>query len=205
MMKHELPKLGYYYDALEPYIDEMTMEIHHSKHHQAYVNGLNAALENYPEGQEMTVEELLKNLDKIPVSVRTAITNHGGGHFNHSFFWETLNLNGRKFPDGVLAQKIDEAFGSFESFKDKFGQAAISRFGSGWAWLVIDHEGKLEVLSTANQDSPISDGKTPLLGLDVWEHAYYLKYTNKRVDYITNWWHVIDWTVVESRAANAFR
>ena len=195
-MKHELPKLKYEYNALEPHIDEMTMNIHHSKHHAAYVNNLNSALEKYPELQEKSIEELLTSLELIPEEIRTIVRNNGGGHFNHSLFWKILGPNKGGEPKGILLDKINEAFGSFENFKNEFNKAAATRFGSGWAWLVVDKEGKLKVLSTANQDTPLSEDFKPILGLDVWEHAYYLKYQNRRPDYISAWWNVIDWDIV---------
>lgn len=195
-MKHELPKLKYEYNALEPHIDEMTMNIHHSKHHAAYINNLNSALEKYPELQEKSIEELLTSLELIPEEIRTIVRNNGGGHFNHSLFWNILGPNKGGEPKGILLDKINEAFGSFENFKNEFNKAAATRFGSGWAWLVVDKEGKLKVLSTANQDTPLSEGFKPILGLDVWEHAYYLKYQNRRPDYISAWWNVIDWDIV---------
>jgi Fe-Mn family superoxide dismutase len=199
IMKHILPELKYEHNALEPYIDEMTMSIHHGKHHAAYVNNLNAALEKYPELQEKSLEELLISLDAIPEDIRTAVRNNGGGHYNHSLFWSIMAPNAGGVPVGELAEKINERFGSFEEFKDLFGKAAVGRFGSGWAWLVISKAGSLEIVSTPNQDSPISEGHKPLLGLDVWEHAYYLKYQNRRPDYIKEWWSVVDWNEVSNR------
>jgi len=198
-MKHELPKLNYNYNALEPYIDELTMTIHHTKHHAAYVNNLNAALEKYPELQERSLEDLLVSLDSLPVDIKAAVRNNGGGHYNHSIFWSVMAPDSAGKPSGELAEKINERFGNFEQFKELFGKAAISRFGSGWAWLVISKEGLLEIVSTANQDNPISEGHKPLLGLDVWEHAYYLKYQNKRPDYINEWWNVVNWKEVSNR------
>lgn len=193
-MKHELPKLDYEYDALEPYIDAKTMEIHYTKHHQAYIDKLNAALEKYPELQDKPVEKLLKELTKLPEDIRTAVRNHGGGHYNHSIFWKLLKK------DVKISEKvnvaIDESFGSFENFKKAFTDAALNRFGSGWAWLVLNN-GKLEVMSTANQDCPISEGKIPILGIDVWEHAYYLKYQNRRAEYVENFFKIINWDQVE--------
>lgn len=197
-MTYQLPQLKYAYDALEPHIDAMTMEIHHSRHHQAYVNGLNAALDTHPELKDKDLEALLKDLDSVPSDIRTAVRNHGGGHFNHDFFWKILKSGGKEKPGGDLLKAIETTFGSFDSLKEKFNQAAVSRFGSGWAWLVVDGAGKLEVISTANQDTPLAEGKRPILGLDVWEHAYYLKYTNKRIDYVSNFWNVIDWDAVEA-------
>ena len=195
-MKYELSNLKYKYSALEPYIDEMTMTIHHSKHHAAYVNNLNVALEKYPELQKKSIEELILSIPSIPEEIRTAVRNNGGGHYNHSFFFSLLKLNPEGKPQGDLAHSIDKSFGSFEKFKDEFSKAAVSRFGSGWAWLVVDKEGNLKITSTPNQDNPISEGLKPILALDVWEHAYYLKYQNKRPDYISAFWNVIDWTEV---------
>lgn len=192
-MKHTLPQLPYAYDALEPYIDARTMEIHHALHHQAYVDKLNAALEKYPELQEKPIDELLKNLSAIPEDIRGAVRNHGGGHYNHSLFWNWLAPNSEKTPMGELAKKIEATFGSFEKCKEEFTSAALNRFGSGWAWLVKDASGGLKILSTANQDNPISEGFIPLLGIDVWEHAYYLKYQNRRAEYIAAWWNVVKW------------
>ena len=187
-MKIELPKLDYAYDALEPYIDAKTMELHHSKHHQAYIDKLNAALEKYPELQGTPIEDLLKNLDSLKVqdADRTAIRNHGGGHVNHSLFWKILNPSNIK--DDALVAEINSTFGSTDEFKKQFSEAATKVFGSGWAWLVRDSEGKLSILGLPNQDSPYSLGHIPVIGLDVWEHAYYLKYQNRRPEYIENWW-----------------
>ena len=195
-MKHELPKLNYKYDALEPYIDEETMTIHHSKHHATYVSNLNAALENYPELQNKSLEELISSLDSVPEVVRTAVRNNGGGHLNHSFFWKLLKLNPDGKPTGALATAIDKELGGYDSFKEAFSKAATTRFGSGWAWLVVDKDGKLKITSTANQDSPVSEGLKPILTLDVWEHAYYLKYQNRRADYALNFFNVVDWDQV---------
>lgn len=194
----KLPELGYDYDALEPYIDAKTMEIHHSKHHQAYVDKLNDALKNHPELQSKTIEELLKAPDVWPDDIKSQVQNNGGGHHNHSLFWETMKPDGAKEPFGKLADTISGAFGSFDGFKTKMTEAAIGRFGSGWAWLVKKGD-TLEVCSTANQDSPLMEGKTPLLGLDVWEHAYYLRYQNRRPEYIEAWWNVVNWDVVAGR------
>jgi superoxide dismutase, Fe-Mn family len=198
-MPHTLPKLPYEYNALEPYIDAQTMEIHHTKHHQAYIDKLNAALEKYPELSEKTVEELLKDLNAVPEDIRMAVRNHGGGHYNHSLFWNMMAPSAGGQPSGEIASALNEIFQSFDDFKKAFTEAATTRFGSGWAWLVQTTEDKLEIVSTANQDSPISESKTPLLGLDVWEHAYYLKYQNKRPDYIEAFWNVVNWSEVESR------
>ncbi|HOV27853.1 MAG TPA: superoxide dismutase [Pseudobacteroides sp.] len=198
-MKHTLPELPYSYDALEPYVDKETMAIHHTKHHAAYVNNLNGALEKYPELQEKTLFELLTSLDTLPQDVYWAVRNNAGGHYNHTLFWNSMSQSSGSEPQGELRKKIDETFGSFDGFKDVFAKSALARFGSGWAWLVKDKDGKLSVVSTANQDTPLSDGFTPLLGLDVWEHAYYLKYNNRRADYIDAWWNVVDWQEVEKR------
>ena len=192
-MKHELPKLHYKYDALEPYIDAKTMEIHYTKHHQAYIDKLNIALEKYLELEKKKVEELLKNINSVPEDIRTAVKNHGGGHFNHSLFWELLKKD-VKF-EGNIVEAIEKGFGNFEEFKKKFSEAAMNRFGSGWAWLVLNNS-KLEVYSTANQDSPLIEGKIPILGLDVWEHAYYLKYQNRRAEYIEAFFNIINWKKV---------
>lgn len=191
-----LPELNYSYDALEPYIDAVTMETHYSKHHQAYVSNLNAALEKYPELSTRTIEDLLIHLSNLPADVQTAVRNNGGGHYNHTFFWGLMNKDGAKEPTGELKNRIDVIWGDFESFKAKFKAAALSRFGSGWVWLVINPKGVLEITSTPNQDSPITEGNHPILGLDVWEHAYYLKYTNKRADYVDQWWQVVNWSKV---------
>lgn len=194
-MKHELPKLPYDYNALEPYVDEQTMNIHHTKHHQAYVNNLNAALDKHPELSDKTLLELIKDLSSVPEDIRTAVRNNGGGHLNHSMFWTLMQKAEGQMPEGSILEAINEKFGSFEEFKDVFSKAATTRFGSGWAWLVLK-DGKLDVVSTANQDNPISDGLVPVLGLDVWEHAYYLKYQNRRPEYIENWFNVVNWKEV---------
>ncbi len=201
MSKFELPELGYAYDALEPHIDARTMEIHHSKHHNAYVTNVNAALEG-SEHEGKSLEELLQNLDALPADIQTAVRNNGGGHWNHSFFWKLLKKNDGAAPSGELASAIDEAFGSFDAFKDAFAKAATTRFGSGWAWLIVEG-GKLAVVSTPNQDTPVMEGKTPILGLDVWEHAYYLNYQNRRPDYINAFFNVIDWDHVAKLYADA--
>lgn len=190
---YSLPDLPYAYDALEPHFDERTMNIHHTKHHQAYVNNLNAALEKHPELHQKSLVELLSDINALPGDIRDAVRNHGGGHFNHTRFWEWLSPQGGGLPQGKLAQAIDENFGSFESFKELFNKAAQSRFGSGWAWLCVTQDKKLVVTSSLNQDSPLSEGLIPVLGLDVWEHAYYLKYQNRRPDYISAWWNIINW------------
>ncbi|MFO7171391.1 MAG: superoxide dismutase [Bacillota bacterium] len=202
-MAFSLPPLPYDYNALEPYIDEQTMRIHHDKHHAAYVNNLNAALEQAPELQNLSIEELLRNIDKVPENIRTAVRNNGGGHANHTLFWEILSPQGGGEPTGELADAIAATFGSFEKFKEEFSKAAANRFGSGWAWLVVDQEGKLQVYSTANQDSPYMEGHTPILGLDVWEHAYYLKYQNRRPEYIAAFWNIVNWPEVARRYAAA--
>jgi Fe-Mn family superoxide dismutase len=195
---YKLPELGYNFDALEPYIDAKTMEIHHDKHHATYVDKLNAALEKFPELQDKSIEELLANIETVPQEIRTAARNNGGGHYNHTLFWESMMPGGAKEPSDELESRLDETFGSFDIFKTKLTEAAVGRFGSGWAWLVNNNNG-LEVYSTANQDSPLMEGKTPILGLDIWEHAYYLKYQNKRPDYIEAWWNVVNWDVVALR------
>ncbi|MEN1760427.1 superoxide dismutase [Anoxynatronum sibiricum] len=197
-MTYQLPKLPYDYNALEPHIDSLTMETHHSKHHQAYVTKLNEALEGHENWQQLEIKELVARLSELPESVRTAVRNNGGGHYNHSLFWELMSPSPKTEPTGKLAAKINEVFGSLESFKEKFKQAALGRFGSGWAWLVLDN-GQLAVVSTANQDNPVTEGKEVLMGIDVWEHAYYLKYMNKRPDYVDAWWSVLDWKKVEER------
>lgn len=195
----ELPKLPYNYDALEPYIDAATMELHHTKHHQTYVNKLNEALGKAPELKSKTVEDLLKHISSVPEVVRAAINNHGGGHYNHALFWTSLEPAGGGEPTGQLAKLIAKDFGSFEKFNADFSDAAGKIFGSGWAWLAVNSAGQLTIMTTPNQDSPLSQGLTPLLGLDVWEHAYYLKYQNKRPDYIAAWWNIINWPEIESR------
>jgi Fe-Mn family superoxide dismutase len=189
----KLPELGFPYNALEPHIDAQTMEIHYTKHHQAYVNNLNAALEKHAAFQKKEVEDLLSSLSDLPTEVQTAVRNNGGGHLNHTMFWQWLKPGGSKEPSGKLAEEIRTTFGAFDTFKEQFAQAATSRFGSGWAWLVVDRGGKLKVYSTANQDAPVMEGNRPILGLDVWEHAYYLKYQNRRPDYIKAWWNVVNW------------
>ncbi|AIQ62298.1 Superoxide dismutase [Mn] [compost metagenome] len=197
-MAFELPSLPYPKDALEPHIDALTMEIHHDRHHNTYVTNLNAALEKAPELQGKSLEDLISNLDAVPEAIRTAVRNNGGGHANHSLFWETIGPNAGGAPTGALAAAIDSELGGFEKFKEDFAAAATTRFGSGWAWLSVK-DGKLAVTSTPNQDSPLSEGATPLLGLDVWEHAYYLKYQNKRPDYIKAFWNVVNWDAVGKR------
>jgi Fe-Mn family superoxide dismutase len=202
-MTHECPPLPYAYDALEPHIDEMTMRIHHDKHHQAYVDNLNKALEGNAELQAKSIESLIKDLSAVPEAIRTAVRNNGGGHYNHSLFWTLMAPNAGGAPEGELAGAIDGAFGSFDGFKEQFGKAAMGRFGSGWAWLCVDDTGKLMITSTANQDCPLSEGLTPILGLDVWEHAYYLKYQNRRAEYVSAWWNVVNWKAVADRFAAA--
>jgi Fe-Mn family superoxide dismutase len=197
-MAFELPQLPYAYDALEPHIDKETMNIHHTKHHNTYVTNLNNAIKGNAELEAKSVEELVANLDAVPETIRTAVRNNGGGHANHSLFWQLLSPNGGGAPSGELADAITKKFGSFESFKEEFNKAATTRFGSGWAWLVVNN-GELEVTSTANQDSPLSEGKTPVLALDVWEHAYYLKYQNRRPEYITSFWNVVNWDEASKR------
>lgn len=201
-MTYTLPDLPYAYDALAPTIDEETMHLHHDKHHAGYVTKTNAALENHPELAELSIEELMKKLDSVPEDIKTAVRNNGGGHANHSLFWEILSPNGGGEPTGDLADAIKETFGDFESFKEKFNATATGRFGSGWAWLVVS-DGKLEVMDTLNQDSPYSVGKTPILGLDVWEHAYYLNYQNQRPEYVKAFWNVVNWEEVAKRYNNA--
>jgi superoxide dismutase, Fe-Mn family len=197
-MAHSLPPLPYSFNALEPHLDAQTMQIHHGKHHQAYVNNLNAALEKYPELQSKTVEDLLKNINTVPEDIRTAVRNNGGGHVNHTMFWEIMSPNGGGAPTGAIADAINSRFGSYDSFKEQLNKAGVGRFGSGWAWL-NDDGGNLVIESTANQDSPLMDGKKPIFGIDVWEHAYYLKYQNRRPDYLTAWWNVINWDAVNKR------
>ena len=198
-MTFKLMELPYAYDALEPYIDARTMEIHHTKHHQGYTNNLNAALENYQELQSKNARELLENLSTLPDAIRTAVRNNGGGYKNHNIFWKVMSPDGGGQPTGKLAEAVNAKFGGFDSFKEQFSKAAATRFGSGWAWLCKDQSGTLLVTSTANQDSPFTDGLTPILGLDVWEHAYYLNYQNRRGDYISAWWNVVNWDEVARR------
>ena len=201
-MAYELPALPYAHDALEPHIDARTMEIHHGKHHQAYINNVNGALEGNEELAGKSVEDLVSDLDSVPEDIRGAVRNNGGGHANHSLFWSVMGSGKGGEPGGDLGAAIDATFGSFDAFKDAFAQAGATRFGSGWAWLVVDG-GNLAVTSTANQDSPLMEGKTPILGLDVWEHAYYLNYQNRRPDYIGAFWNVVDWDAVGARFAAA--
>jgi superoxide dismutase, Fe-Mn family len=202
-MAHQLPPLPYDYAALEPHIDETTMRIHHDKHHAAYVTNLNAALETQAAFADRGLEDLLRNISEVPEAVRTAVRNNGGGHHNHTLFWEVMTPGGAKAPTGALADDINATFGSFDAFKEQFTKAGATRFGSGWAWLVVNKAGKLAVYSTANQDSPLMEGDTPVLGMDVWEHAYYLKYQNRRPDYMGAFFNVINWDVVASKYAAA--
>lgn len=209
-MKHELPSLPYEFNALEPHIDARTMEIHHTKHHQAYVDKLNGALEKHPEIADKPLEELLQDLESVPEDIRTAVRNNGGGHFNHSLFWTIMTPHstssgqaGGGEPEGEIASAITESFEEFDKFKEAFAAAAAGQFGSGWAWLVVDPSGGLEIMSTPNQDTPLAEGKKPVLGLDVWEHAYYLKHQNKRADYIETWWSVVNWQEVDRRYTEA--
>lgn len=202
-MAHELPDLPYDHDALEPHVDAETMRIHHSKHHQGYVNNLNAALEKHPELADKSLEELLGDLASVPEDIRTAVRNNGGGHANHSLFWPCMAPGSGGTPSGELADAIDSAFGSFDAFVETFSKAAATRFGSGWAWLCVDGGGGLVVTSTANQDNPVSEGLKPILGLDVWEHAYYLNYQNRRPDYVKAWWNVVNWEQVSENFAGA--
>ena len=201
-MPHELPPLPYAFDALEPHIDAKTMEIHHDKHHATYVTKLNEALGKEPGLQDKPLEELLRGIDAVPESIRTAVRNHGGGNHNHSLFWQVMGPGGGGNPAGELAEAIQRDFGSFESFKEKLTNAAANQFGSGWGWLVASG-GKLDVIARPNQDSPLMEGKTPLLGVDVWEHAYYLKYQNRRPDYLSAWWNTINWQAVAQRYGSA--
>lgn len=198
-MSFKLPKLSYSYEALEPVIDAMTMEIHHSKHHGGYTNNLNAAIEKHPELESKSVEELLKNLDEVPEDIRTTVRNNGGGFYNHALFWDIMTPGGSEKPDEDLSNMIEEGFGSLNEMRDLFQAEALGRFGSGWAWLASDANKDLEVLSTPNQDSPISMGLTPILGIDVWEHAYYLKYQNRRAEYVKAWWDIINWDIVSEK------
>ena len=195
---HTILKLTYEYDALEPFIDARTMEIHHSKHHQGYVDKLNAALQDYPDLQSKSIIELISNLDDVPESIRTAVRNNGGGDANHRLFFTLMRPGGAEQPQAALAEAIDSTFGGFEPFKEAFTQESLSRFGSGWSWLSLDADGKLLVESTANQDGPLMFGREPVLGLDVWEHAYYLKYQNRRAQYVEAWWKVVNWDTVEA-------
>ncbi len=199
----QLPPLGYPFDALEPYIDARTMEIHHDKHHGAYTNNLNAALEQAADWQGKSAPEILRSLDRLPDAIRTAVRNNGGGYVNHDAFWQWMKPGGSKEPVGRTRDALSKSFGAFDAFKDQFSKAAATRFGSGWAWLVFDGDGRLSITSTPNQDTPVIEGKKPILGLDVWEHAYYLKYQNRRPDYISAWWNVVNWDEVERSYAEA--
>jgi Fe-Mn family superoxide dismutase len=198
-MPYELPRLPYDFSALEPHIDEQTMRIHHGKHHAAYVNNLNAALEKHPKLFDWSIEELLQRINEVPAEIRTAVRNNGGGHANHSLFWTIMSPKGGAEPNGDLAKAIKDSFGDFAGFKNELSTAAATRFGSGWGWLSVDAKGTLLVESTPNQDSPLMEGRTPILGIDVWEHAYYLKYQNRRPDYIEAWWNTINWDAVSER------
>ena len=198
-MAHSLPPLPYAFDALEPHIDAKTMEIHHGKHHQAYVNNLNAALEKAPELQKKSLDDLLKNLNSVPEAIRTAVRNNGGGHWNHTMFWQIMGPGAGGSPSGAVGDAINKAFGSFDKLKEQLNAAATSRFGSGWAWLIVERGGGLKIESTPNQDNPLMDGKTAIMGIDVWEHAYYLKYQNRRPDYLAAWWNVANWKEIGKR------
>jgi len=198
-MAFELPPLPYDYNALEPYIDTQTMQLHHDKHHQAYVTNLNNALQGQDQFASMSVDDVMRNINQVPDNIRTAVRNNGGGHSNHSMFWQIMKPNGGGAPTGALASAINQAFGSFDQFKAAFNDAGVKRFGSGWAWLVLDQNGKLQVTSSANQDSPLMDGLFPVMGNDVWEHAYYLKYQNRRPEYLNAWWNVVNWDEIARR------
>ncbi|HUS94385.1 MAG TPA: superoxide dismutase [Patescibacteria group bacterium] len=202
-MLFELPPLPYPEDALEPHIDARTMSIHHDKHHAGYTNNLNNALANHPELDSKSIEELLGELESLPTSIQSAVRNNGGGYANHALFWQVMGPDGGGQPSGDLAAAIDESFGNFDSFKETFGKAGATRFGSGWAWLFVNSDGNLAVTSTPNQDTPLMNGDTPILGLDVWEHAYYLKYQNRRPDYISSWWNIVNWDAVAEKYAKA--
>jgi Fe-Mn family superoxide dismutase len=197
-MAHSLPPLPYPSDALEPHIDKQTMEIHHGKHHNAYVTNLNAALDKHPELQSKSAEDLIRGIASVPDDIRTAVRNNGGGHVNHSMFWQIMGPNAGGQPTGAIADAINAAFGGFDKFKEEFKKAAVGRFGSGWAW-VVDNGGKIAIESSPNQDNPMMDGKKPVFGIDVWEHAYYLKYQNRRPDYIDAWWNVVNWNEINKR------
>ncbi len=200
-MAFEVPPLPYDYSALEPYIDTQTMQLHHDKHHAAYVNNLNNALQGQSALASFSIEDLMRRINEVPENIRTAVRNNGGGHINHTMFWQIMTPNGGGEPTGELATAIKGAFGSFDAFKAAFNDAGVKRFGSGWAWLVLDNSGKLQVISTANQDSPFMDGLYPVMGNDVWEHAYYLKYQNRRPDYLNAWWNVVNWPEIARRYA----
>jgi len=199
---HQLPDLPYAFNALEPHLDARTMEIHHDKHHAAYVANLNKALDGHPDLAAKSVDELLRGIDDVPAAIKTAVRNHGGGHSNHSLFWQVMNPDGGGVPGGELAAALDRDLGGFAAFKEKLNGAAGGQFGSGWGWLVVA-DGKLQVVASANQDSPLMEGKTPILGVDVWEHAYYLLYQNRRPDYLAAWWNLVDWSEVARRYAQA--
>ncbi|MBM4186395.1 MAG: superoxide dismutase [Gemmatimonadetes bacterium] len=198
-MAHTLPPLPYDYNALEPHIDEQTMRIHHGKHHATYVTNLNAALEPHADLAAKSIEDLIGNLTAVPEAIRTAVRNNGGGHYNHTLFWTLMTPGGAKAPGGALGTAMAQAFGSFDAFKEQFQKAGLGRFGSGWAWLVQDKSGKLAIESSPNQDCPLMEGKHPVMGCDVWEHAYYLKYQNRRADYLGAWWNTVNWTIIGSR------
>jgi superoxide dismutase, Fe-Mn family len=202
-MAHELPKLPYAYDALEPHIDARTMEIHHTKHHQAYVTNLNAALDKHPDLHKKSVEELISNLSGVPEDIRTAVRNNGGGHVNHTMFWSIMKKGGGGEPTGAIADAIKSAFGGFDKLKEQLTNAGMTRFGSGWAWLIVDKSGKLAVISTANQDHPMMEGQQAVFGVDVWEHAYYLKYQNLRKNYLDAWWNTLNWEEINKRFEQA--
>lgn len=193
MPKYILPPLPYSFGALEPYVDALTMEIHHDRHHQTYIDNLNAAIEKYPELAKIPLDKLLVDLEFVPAEIRTTIRNHGGGTYNHNFFWQIMSPKGGGTPNGPLIELIKQRFGNFETFQNQFNSTAKSVFGSGWAWLVVDAQGELQIMPTVNQDSPLMFNARPVLGLDVWEHAYYLKYQNRRPDYINAWWHIVNW------------
>lgn len=202
-MAFELPPLPYDYSALEPHIDTQTMQLHHDKHHQAYVTNLNNALQGQSQFENMSLEDLMRHINDVPEAIRTAVRNNGGGHINHSMFWQIMKPNGGGEPTGALADAINSTFGSFDQFKTTFNDNGVKRFGSGWTWLVVDQSGKLQALSTPNQDSPFMDGAYPVMGNDVWEHAYYLKYQNRRPDYLGAWWNVVNWDEVAKRFQQA--
>lgn len=202
-MAYQLDSLPYSYDALEPYIDTQTMQLHHDKHHAAYVNNLNGALEKYPDLQNKQVEELVKTLDSIPAAIRATVRNNAGGHINHTMFWQIMKPSGGGEPTGDLARAIESTFGTFDTFKQQFNDAGVKRFGSGWVWLVKNNQGNLQITSTANQDSPLTEGYSPIFGNDVWEHAYYLKYQNRRPEYLNAWWNVINWDEINRRFAES--
>jgi Fe-Mn family superoxide dismutase len=202
-MAYELPPLPYAYNALEPYIDEQTMQLHHDKHHQAYVTNLNNALQGQTQFDSLSIEDLVRRINEVPENIRTAVRNNGGGHVNHSMFWQIMKPGGGGEPTGELASAISQAFGSFDNFKAQFNDAGVKRFGSGWAWLVLGQNGQVQVTSSANQDSPFMDGNYPIMGNDVWEHAYYLKYQNRRPDYLAAWWNVVNWDEIAKRFQQA--